>query len=187
MTFEESLIVHCSPTLAGIKVASLYRFCPENQSQFALQYKFWVEWFSHLGLNLLVLKGCRKTNSYLLYLYRSNALKRTLSAPDTLDYLASIGYPVRSGHQDLLRHLTRRLCLNQEFPHEIGIFLGYPLADVKGFIQNKGEAYTCCGCWKSYGDPNAARRCFSRYHACTAIYKRRYANGTPITQLIVAA
>ena len=56
-----------------------------------------------------------------------------------------------------------------------------------GFIQNKGQGYTCCGCWKSYGDPHMARRRFSRYHRCTALYKQRYASGTPITQLIVAA
>lgn len=26
-----------------------------------------------------------------------------------------------------------------EFPHEIGLFLGYPLGDVKGFIKHKAK------------------------------------------------
>ena len=72
-------------------------------------------------------------------------------------------------------------------PHEIGVFLGYPLDDVKGFIRHKGRDYTFCGCWKCYGDPQAARRRFERYHRCTAVLRRRYAEGTPITQLIEAA
>ena len=59
--------------------------------------------------------------------------------------------------------------------------------DVVGFIENAGRNFTCCGCWKSYGDPHMARRRFSRYHRCTALYKQCYASGTPITQLIVAA
>ena len=33
----------------------------------------------------------------------------------------------------------------------------------------------------------AARRRFERYRRCTAVLRRRYAEGTPITQLIVAA
>ena len=83
--------------------------------------------------------------------------------------------------------MAARLCLEEEFPHEIGVFLGYPLDDVKGFIRHKGRDYTFCGCWKCYGDPQAARRRFERYHRCTAVLRRRYAEGTPITQLIVAA
>ena len=83
--------------------------------------------------------------------------------------------------------LAARLCLEEEFPHEIGVFLGYPLDDVKGFIRHKGRDYTFCGCWKCYGDPQAARRRFERYRRCTAVLRRRYAEGTPITQLIVAA
>lgn len=187
MTFEESLIEHCSPTLAGIKVAGLYRYVPEDRRQFALQYKFWREWFGRRGLRLTVLKGCRETGSYLLYLYREDALRRLLSQPDVRGFLASLGYDADGEHRALLGQLTHRLCLEREFPHEIGVFLGYPLSDVQGFIRNKGKAYTCCGCWKSYGDPHRARRRFAGYRACTAIYKRHYAGGTPITRLTVAA
>ena len=187
MTFEEALIEDCSPTLAGLKAASLYRFSPQDPRQFARQLRLWREVFARLGLELLVLKGCRSQGSYLLYLYRPDALARLLESRGTRDYLESLAYDVQASPRDLLRQLARRLCLAREFPHEIGVFLGYPLEDVIGFIQNKGQGYTCCGCWKSYGDPHMARRRFSRYHRCTALYKQRYASGTPITQLIVAA
>ena len=36
---------------------------------------------------------------------------------------------------DMLTQLSRTLCCSAEFPHEIGVFLGYPLGDVVGFIE----------------------------------------------------
>ena len=67
------------------------------------------------------------------------------------------------------------------------MFLGYPLADVKGFIRHKGKNFTLCGCWKCYGDPVAAQRRFARYRRCTELYRRRYAQGATLGQLTVAA
>ena len=37
--------------------------------------------------------------------------------------------------------LIGRLQENEGFPHEIGLFLGYPPEDVLGFIENKGEFF----------------------------------------------
>ena len=83
--------------------------------------------------------------------------------------------------------LSRRLCCSAEFPHEIGVFLGYPLSDVVGFIENSGRNFTCCGCWKAYGDPQAAQRHFAQLRKCTAVYLRLFHSGTPILRLAVAA
>ena len=71
--------------------------------------------------------------------------------------------------------------------HEIGVFLGYPLSDVVGFIENSGRNFTCCGCWKAYGDPQAAQRHFAQLRKCTAVYLRLFHSGTPILRLAVAA
>lgn len=186
MSLEESLIEHCSPTLAGIKTASLYRFSPEDSRQFALQLKLWREWFAARGLHLMILKGCREQNFYLLYLCRLCTLSRELERPEVLAFLYSLGYDTAAPCGALLRQLSGRLRGCPEFPHEIGVFLGYPLEDVLGFIKNRGKNYTCCGCWKSYGDPVQARRRFSSYRACTAAYKCRYANGMSVAQLTAA-
>ena len=143
--------------------------------------------FAARGLRLVILKGCRRTGSYLLYLYRERDLAEVLGRREHRDFLRAMGYTPWEAPGDCLRQLAARLCLEEEFPHEIGVFLGYPLDDVKGFIRHKGRDYTFCGCWKCYGDPQAARRRFERYRRCTAVLRRRYAEGTPITQLIVAA
>jgi len=51
----------------------------------------------------------------------------------------------------------------QEFPHEIGLFLGYPLCDVTGFIRNKGKHYLSNGFWKVYHDAEQAERTFELF------------------------
>ena len=72
------------------------------------------------------------------------------------------------------------------FPHESGIFLGYPLEDVCGFIANKGNHAKLCGEWKVYGDAHAAARTFHRYTCCRQDYLDRFAVGTTLDSLIVA-
>jgi len=74
MTFEEALIEHCSPTLAGVKPASLFRFCPRDSALFARRFLALRQQFAARGLRLVILKGCRRTGSYLLYLYRERDL-----------------------------------------------------------------------------------------------------------------
>ena len=100
--------------------------------------------------------------------------------------MAGQGYGADQSCQELLRQLSRRLCLEREFPHEIGVFLGYPLEDVVGFIRNRGRNYTCCGYWKAYGDPEAAQKRFDQYRRCTAACCEQFRKGTAITQLIAA-
>ena len=69
--------------------------------------------------------------------------------------------------------LIQRLKSEGTFPHEIGLFLGYPPEDVLGFIHNKGRNHKCIGCWKVYGDEATARAVFRKYRECTRIYCRQ--------------
>ena len=110
--------------------------------------------------------------------------------PQVRDFLRGEGYDLPQQPDDdapLLRQLSRRLCCEADFPHEIGVFLGYPLPDVVGFIENQGRNFTCCGCWKAYGDPDAAARHFAQLNKCTRVYLRLFHEGTPIQRLAVAA
>ena len=72
------------------------------------------------------------------------------------------------------------------FPHEVGLFLGYPPKDVKGFIENNGECSKCTGCWKVYGDEKKAKDTFDKYKMCTAEYMKRYSEGVGLDNLVVA-
>lgn len=123
----------------------------------------------------------------LIYVYRIRRLVRDLADPEIRQFLADCGYRDFSV-EGALAHLARRIMeKGGEFPHEIGLFLGYPLGDVKGFIKHRGQNCKCTGCWKVYCDEREARRQFCRFEKCRSIYCRLYREGRALSRLTVAA
>lgn len=188
--FEHMLIEHCAPTLKGMKPANLFRYRPESEEErenLYLEAAGWQKALRPLGVSVRVLKECRRTGSFLIYIYRENWLNNVLKNTEILSFLKKEGYRIGGDCAGYLRQLSVRLCVEQEFPHEIGIFLGYPLLDVVGFIENEGKNYTCSGYWKAYGDPGEAERRFSAYRRCTEVCRQQFAQGAPLVRLITAA
>ena len=85
-----------------------------------------------------------------------------------------------------IRELRHRLKDSTEFPHEIGLFLGYPPEDVRGFILHKGNCCKYSGCWKVYGNEEKAAKEFAKFKKCSDIYYSKWLQGTPIQKLTVA-
>lgn len=185
-TFEAVMVEQCAPTLAGVKPASLFRYQAADSRQSQETAAHWAGKLAPFGITVRVLKTCVQTGACLIYLYRAEALRSILTEPSAHAFLERMGYRTHDGCEGLLEQLSRRLCLEADFPHEIGVFLGYPLEDVVGFIENQGRDYTCCGCWKAYGDPETARRRFAVYRRCTDRCKERFRQGVDITRLIAA-
>ena len=50
-----------------------------------------------------------------------------------------------------------------DFPHELGLILGYPLCDVIGFIKNHGQNCLYCSYWKVYDNLSQTKRVFEVY------------------------
>ena len=121
----------------------------------------------------------------LIYVYRPSRLSCDLQGHTACGLLEKCGYCMESpGH--CLIHLISRMKECEEFPHEVGLFLGYPPEDVCGFIENRAENCKCVGCWKVYGNACEAQKTFAKYKKCTAVYSMRHAQGTSIERLTVA-
>ena len=185
-SFEAVLVKQCAPTLARVKPANLFRFQFFADGAIQQTVMEWDRKLSPYGISVCIVKQCFKTGSFLICTYRRAWINKILSEQCNQDFLESMGYTLSGGHDSILRQLSQRFCQKQ-FPHEIGLFLGYPLEDVVGFIENQGRNFTCVGYWKSYGDPASAQICYERYRKCTKIYSRMFGNGTPIMRLVVAA
>ena len=188
--FETVMIEQCAPVLAGLKPAGLFRYETRDCADLARRVRSWNEQLNGKGLRVRVMKGCARTHRFLIYVYREAQLSAVLADRAVQEFLRQEGYQLPAEQEQtgaLLNQLSRRLCCQAEFPHEIGVFLGYPLTDVVGFIENRGQNFTCCGCWKAYGDPQAAQRHFAQLSKCTAVYLRLFHSGTPILRLAVAA
>ena len=74
----------------------------------------------------------------MIYVYRPHALECDLADQRARVLLLKYGYTPENTDCCVV-HLIRRLCAEEEFPHEIGLFLGYPVEDVVGFMENKDE------------------------------------------------
>ena len=187
--FETVMIEQCSPVLASLKPAGLFRYETSDCKDLAERVRGWNARLGEKGLRVRVLKGCVRSHRYLVYVYRESRLREVLADENVRAFLAQEGYTLSEDGdcEPLLRQMARRLCCEAGFPHEIGVFLGYPLTDVVGFIENQGRNFTCCGCWKAYGDPDAAARHFAQLNKCTRVYLRLFHEGTPIFRLAVAA
>lgn len=66
----------------------------------------------------------------------------------------------------MLVHLTLRLESVEEFPHELGILLGYPPEDVEGFRRELGRNCKLNGYWKVYGNEKKAQARFDQFTRC---------------------
>jgi hypothetical protein len=185
-TFESVLVEQCAPTLVGLKPASLFRYQPGPSDEGRVPLARWKGALAARGIRVRVLKACPRTGAWMIYLYREAWITRILCQPEIQDFLRRQGYRPEEGCQAMLTRLSRRLCLEEDYPHEIGVFLGYPLEDVEGFIRHRGRDFTCCGYWKVYGDAAAAQRRFDCYRRCTRICLERLRRGTALTKLIAA-
>ena len=137
------------------------------------------------GLRLMPLRFSDRR--VLLYLYRPKHLKRDLTDEKAGCLLKQCGYCTES-ECGCVAHLRKRLKESEDFPHEIGLFLGYPPEDVCGFIENKAACAQCVGCWKVYGDVESAKKKFAKYEKCTKVYTDLFEAGKrTLSQLTVAS
>ena len=180
---EEMVIRHCSPTLAGMKTGSLFYCSYGDGKQLTQELCRFNRMLAPKGVRMLPLRtgGGRA----LIYLYRPNALRRDFADLQARRLLEENDYLPERVNQCVIR-LIQRLKSEGTFPHEIGLFLGYPPEDVLGFIHNKGRNHKCIGCWKVYGDEATARAVFRKYRECTRIYCRQWRQGKSIERLTVA-
>ena len=185
-TFEAVLVRQCAPTLAGMKPGSIFCF---NHSPLEVSRQKVCQWNKQLapfGLTVQILLERPSSSSVIVFVYRRDRLEQMLSDDAYQSFLAKTGYAGTS-LDGLLEQLAYRLRTQLEFPHEIGVFLGYPLRDVIGFIENHGRNFTCCGFWKSYGDPAEMQVCFACYRRCIQTYVAMFEQGIPIERLAVPA
>ena len=180
---EELIIRHCSPTLAGIKTGSLFSCSCESKQLLFSEIRELNKKLVPKGLRILPMRI--RNRRALIYLCRTSSLKKDFNDELTRQLLEAYGYTPEKTDQCIV-HLVERLQSIDEFPHEVGLFLGYPPEDVSAFIRGSECNYKCIGCWKVYGNKAAALKTFQQYKHCTYTYRTRWENGTAIDHLIVA-
>lgn len=180
---EKSLIRHCSPTLASLKTASLFTVTFSCRHELVCCIREWNRQLADKGVAMIALQ--EKDDRALIYVFRKKKLREELNCPKIRQFLQSSGY---SGSNLGIALSTLRAHLTEldVFPHEIGLFLGYPIDDVIGFIRNKGQNCKRCGCWKVYCNECEAEKTFARFKKCEAVYMRLWEQGRSVRKLTVS-
>lgn len=178
---EEMVVKYCAPTLASIKTGNMFTCRFESNAEMQEYVRGLNRRLRDKGLRVLPLRY--RDGKGLVYLYRPGMLSRDLGNETARRLLCDCGYDCTHTGK-CLACLYRRLREQDGFPHEIGLFLGYPPEDVEGFIECREPK--CSGCWKVYGNEDAARRTFAKYKKCTDVYLRCLAEGRGLEKLTVA-
>lgn len=178
---EAMLVRHCSPTLAGMKTGNMFGCFFESEKEMKDSVRRCNRTLVKKGLRVIPLQY--KDGRALIYVFRPSHLCRDLQHDIAGRILRERGYSTERISRCILK-LMERLGQGEKFPHEIGLFLGYPPEDVCGFIENKVCKYV--GCWKVYGDEEKARKLFTKYKKCTDVYCEQLKKGRSIEKLTIA-
>ncbi len=166
-TFEQTVIHLGAPTLCGVKPASLISVSKEV---LFCEYKKIILWNKILESGQKKIKIARRGERlFLLFIYDEKLVQEIISKPGVLAYLNSKGYSAETEISSMVNELLRRLSCSPVFPHEIGIFLGYPLEDVIGYEKYSGRETKFCGAWAVYGNVAEAVKKMTLYKKCSAL------------------
>ena len=168
--FEQELIEHCSPTLASIKAASLFTYTYKSLKELHVRVTYWNSKMKRKGITFDILSENVGVNKALIYVYRRADLEKILNRDEIRSFLLNHGYLIDDNEivggvncENIILQLKKKFEKLNQFPHEIGIFLGYPIGDVKGFIENHGCNCKCTGYWKVYCNEEEATKTFRKY------------------------
>lgn len=181
------LIRKLAPVLLGVKPAGLVRLTNCGRIGGGTQCDlFCVHQREILEILRLECRILRSDGRDLVVLFfRRAMLERTLAEKGAAAFLMECGYPVAQGGAMVLRELTTRCRRGGEFPHEIGIFLGYPLKDVRGFMENASACLALPrGLWRIAGNPAESLALMERYRCAEATVARLMAENGPLPELI---
>ena len=178
---DEMVIRCCAPTLAAIKTGSLFNCAFESRREMTESLRAINRCLLQKGVTALPLRY--QSGKALVYLCRMDMLEADLRNPQAEAILREYGYPEGTTIRKIAC-LIRRLRECEAFPHEIGLFLGYPPADVRGFME--GKACKCTGLWKVFEtDEQEAQRYFARCRHCTNAYLQRSREGWSLSRLTI--
>ncbi|MDF2942374.1 MAG: hypothetical protein K0S01_1232 [Herbinix sp.] len=157
---------YCMPTLLKVKPSNLI-----NVNKIFITNE--IDFFKDIANELEQFDSCysilyEDDVMFIILIYNREHLFHTIILAENERFLKSFGYEfygniINSTIERLKQRYKNYKNRTMDFPHEIGVMLGYPLRDVEAFINNKGRNYILSGCWKVYHDVDNASKTFDDY------------------------
>lgn len=175
---ETQLALQCAPLIAHLKLANLLIIRKGSRK------RLW-QLIQESGISCYtLLEGEEKLT---LLLYWKEGLQEYLSDGRMACLLKKMGYHNLSLDAMLpLFQIRYAHYMNDRmlFPHEMGLFLGYPVEDVEGYIRYRGKYYLYNGYWKVYANLSAKKELFKAYEVARSDMVRCVSLGIPMEQVL---
>ena len=159
---HSQLALQCAPLIVGLKMSNLFVTEPDT-------YRSLRRILQGGSISCFLLTKSQRKLSLLLY--KKNDLAKYIKKRDIRCFMQECGYDENLSLEEMIAEFATRYSMymsgHGDFPHEMGIILGYPLEDVNGFMCNQGKNYLLSGYWKVYNRPANARRIFKEYDEAT--------------------
>lgn len=153
---EYYLKYQLAPVIMGFKPAMTLNVGERNGGSAYRAYPAIIE---EMGLRCCTLRKGRNTD--ILFIYKPCLIEELLRQKKVTTFLKTFGYPIQSV-EEAVDFLRQRYAV-QHCPHELGIFLGFPIEDVCVYMENPHKVCRLCGYWKVYHDIEGAKRTFAAY------------------------
>ncbi|MBO5482323.1 MAG: DUF3793 family protein [Spirochaetaceae bacterium] len=174
------ILQSASPTICKIKPGNMF-----TVKKFQFDTKSSIEWKKLLSKQDIELEWFSTTNNVIMYFsYNKKWISEILKNKKIKKFLLEKNYPIHLDNKAIIEELFFRLKNSNTFPHEVGVFLGYPLEDVISFEKNQGKNCKYCGLWKSYSNPSKAKKCCNQYANCSQLCTQWFCEGYSIPQII---
>lgn len=156
--YEKRLIKTISPVIKGIKSSEIISL-PKNEENIESK----LELLTNLYNRCYKIEGKvipYSNNSIKVFIYNKSSLEKILHKKNIKKFLASYGYSMECTTEDYLNILYKKISRGS-IPSEIGIFLGYPLKDVMGFMGINNLPLTKVNYWRIYGNADISDKLFN--------------------------
>ena len=173
---EWQMAMQCAPLIMGLKISNLMMLPRECEADV-------LAFLETTDLSSFLLH--RTEHRVSLLLFRAGALQDYLRQPEITAILRDAGYP-EGDLPELLEIMKERYAANRSrndgFPHEMGVFLGYPAEDVRGFMEKRQFLYS--GYWRVYGHVEEKKRIFRAYENARDTLIQLLHEGLSLTEIL---
>lgn len=155
--FDIQFALQCAPLILGLRISLFLTVtdCQLKRMEDILKDR-----------KISIYKISKNHGKMAVLLFYEKKMKEYFAEDSVCSLLDGLGYSAGnlSDNMNIFAKKYREFMQNKKpFPHEMGIFLGYPPEDVKGYLENKGNNFLCAGYWKVYENAQEKCRLFSQF------------------------
>lgn len=181
--FIKWIVEILGPVLFGVKPAELLSF-PMRDPHTLTKLNKIHDVFSKCHKVSFEIFEYNNTSIKVMF-YHPSFLDKVLRDPRNFKFLRERGYPEEYDQKLYLRCIIEKM-IEGTIPDEIGIFLGYPLKDVLGFIGHPSLKLTKVSGWRIYGNARLSDLKYEEFLNAKSKVKHLLESHSPQTVILTA-